>query len=140
MSFFKKVKNSDIETNSTEVLKNILMRKKQIASNNFNRYEDGNKIGLVVQGGNMRGIISGGALIGLESLGLTDVFDIVYGSSSGAINSTFFLTKQKPVASSFIKHLRPHKLHLTRFFSFFSYSIASWNAIILTHSLLFSFR
>ena len=80
MSFFKKVKNSDIETNSTEVLKNILMRKKQIASNNFNRYEDGNKIGLVVQGGNMRGIISGGALIGLESLGLTDVFDIVYGS------------------------------------------------------------
>ena len=39
----------------------------------------------------MRGVISGGALIALERLGLTSAFDEVYGESAGAINACYFL-------------------------------------------------
>ena len=49
------------------------------------------KLGLVVEGGGMRGVISGGALIALERLGLTSAFDEVYGESAGAINACYFL-------------------------------------------------
>lgn len=47
---------------------------------------DGFKLGLVVEGGGMRGIISGAMLMALQDLGLTGVFDAAYGSSAGAIN------------------------------------------------------
>src|SRR5215467_5591923 len=49
------------------------------------------KLGLVVEGGGMRGVVSGGALIAMERLGLTSVFDEVYGESAGAINASYFL-------------------------------------------------
>jgi len=39
----------------------------------------------------MRGVVSGGALIAMERLGLTSVFDEVYGESAGAINASYFL-------------------------------------------------
>jgi len=42
----------------------------------------------------MRGVISGGALVGLEQAGLTGVFDEVYGESAGAINACYFLAGQ----------------------------------------------
>src|SRR5262250_1825921 len=49
------------------------------------------KLGLVVEGGGMRGVVSGGALIAMERVGLTSVFDEVYGESAGAINACYFL-------------------------------------------------
>jgi predicted patatin/cPLA2 family phospholipase len=49
------------------------------------------KIGLAVEGGGMRGVVSGGMLYALEDLGLTRAFDAVYGMSSGAINAAYFL-------------------------------------------------
>src|SRR5215470_1248729 len=49
------------------------------------------KLGLVVEGGGMRGVVSGGALIAMEHVGLTSVFDEVYGESAGAINACYFL-------------------------------------------------
>ncbi|MBV9759714.1 MAG: patatin family protein [Acidobacteriaceae bacterium] len=52
------------------------------------------KLGLVVEGGGMRGIYSGSCLVALEQLGLTDVFDKVFGESAGAINSCYFLAGQ----------------------------------------------
>lgn len=52
------------------------------------------KLGLVVEGGGMRGIYSGSCLVALEQLGLTDVFDKVFGESAGAINSSYFLAGQ----------------------------------------------
>jgi predicted patatin/cPLA2 family phospholipase len=52
------------------------------------------KLGLVVEGGGMRGVISGGALVAMERLGLSDVFDEVYGESAGAINACYFLAHQ----------------------------------------------
>ena len=53
--------------------------------------DDGRRIGLVVEGGAMRGVVSGGALVGLADLGLTDAFDVAYGASAGAINLAYFV-------------------------------------------------
>jgi predicted patatin/cPLA2 family phospholipase len=48
------------------------------------------KVGLAIQGGGMRGVISGAMLTGLDDLGLRDTFDAIYGSSSGALNGAYF--------------------------------------------------
>lgn len=50
------------------------------------------KVGLAVEGGGMRGVISAAMLACLEDRGLADAFDAVYGISSGAINAAYFLT------------------------------------------------
>src|SRR5215471_7011063 len=47
------------------------------------------KLGLVVEGGGMRGVVSGGSLIAMERVGLSSVFDEVYGESAGAINACY---------------------------------------------------
>jgi predicted patatin/cPLA2 family phospholipase len=52
------------------------------------------KLGLVVEGGGMRGIYSAGALVALEQIGFNSVFDQVYAESAGAINSCYFLAGQ----------------------------------------------
>ena len=51
-------------------------------------------IGLVVQGGGMRGVYSMGALAALEEMGFTQCFDHLVGSSAGALNGAYFLTGQ----------------------------------------------
>jgi predicted acylesterase/phospholipase RssA len=51
-------------------------------------------IGLVVQGGGMRGVYSMAALAALEDAGMTEAFDYIVGSSAGAINGSYFLAKQ----------------------------------------------
>ncbi|KXZ54288.1 hypothetical protein GPECTOR_5g375 [Gonium pectorale] len=56
---------------------------------------DGKRLGLVVEGGGMRGCISGAMLMGLLDLGLTNAFDAVYGASAGAINATYYLAGQR---------------------------------------------
>src|SRR5499433_3227138 len=61
---------------------------------------DGRKIALVVEGGGMRGVISCAALMGLEELGMTDVFDEVYGASAGAVNAAYFLAGQAAFATT----------------------------------------
>jgi predicted patatin/cPLA2 family phospholipase len=53
--------------------------------------DDGFKIGLAVEGGGMRGVISGAMMIALRDLGLKDVFDGFYGTSSGSINIAYYL-------------------------------------------------
>lgn len=52
------------------------------------------KLGLIVEGGAMRGVYSGGALVALDQLGLNSVFDEVYAESAGAINACYFLSGQ----------------------------------------------
>lgn len=61
--------------------------------------DDDRKLGLIVEGGAMRGVFSAGACVGLERLGLTDVFDEVYGASSGALNAAYFLAGQGAYAA-----------------------------------------
>jgi predicted patatin/cPLA2 family phospholipase len=55
---------------------------------------DGRKLGLIVEGGAMRGVFSCGGGIALELLGLSRVFDEVYACSSGAINAAYFVAGQ----------------------------------------------
>jgi len=52
------------------------------------------KLGLVVEGGGMRGIVSGAMCLALNALGLRNCFDAVYGASAGAINLSYFLSGQ----------------------------------------------
>ncbi|WP_083873992.1 patatin-like phospholipase family protein [Nocardia paucivorans] len=52
---------------------------------------DGHRLTLVIEGGGSRGVYSGGMVRGLEELGLSSVFDAVYGTSAGAINGAWLL-------------------------------------------------
>jgi predicted patatin/cPLA2 family phospholipase len=52
------------------------------------------KVGLAVEGGGLRGVVSAGMLTALEDLGFADTFDRVYACSSGAVNSAYFITRQ----------------------------------------------
>jgi predicted patatin/cPLA2 family phospholipase len=63
------------------------------------------KLGLVVEGGGMRGCVSGGALQALADLGLKNAFDAVYGSSAGAINATYFLSEQRDGVNIYHEHI-----------------------------------
>src|SRR5438105_5463902 len=73
--------------------------------------QDGRKVALIVEGGAMRGVISCAALMGLEDLGMTPVFDEVYGGSAGAVNAAYFLAGQAAYATS----LYYQKINNTRF-------------------------
>lgn len=52
--------------------------------------EDGRRVALVIEGGGMRGAVSGGMAMALEELGLRTAFDAVYGASAGALNAAWF--------------------------------------------------
>lgn len=54
--------------------------------------DDNARVALVVEGGGMRGVIPAGMLLALEQLGLRNSFDMVVGTSAGAIAAAFFVT------------------------------------------------
>jgi predicted patatin/cPLA2 family phospholipase len=53
--------------------------------------DDPHHVALVLEGGGMRGVVSAAMTAALERLGLTRCFDIVYGSSAGALNAAALL-------------------------------------------------
>jgi predicted patatin/cPLA2 family phospholipase len=53
---------------------------------------DGWRVALVIEGGGMRGTISGGMALALHELGLVPGFDAVYGSSAGTISGAWLLS------------------------------------------------
>lgn len=55
---------------------------------------DGYRVGLAVEGGAVRGVVSAGMLVALEELGFRDAFDVIYGSSAGSFNAAYFLAGQ----------------------------------------------
>jgi predicted patatin/cPLA2 family phospholipase len=55
---------------------------------------DGRKVALAIEGGGMRGVVSAGMVAALEELGLLDSFDVIYGSSAGAITGAYFIARQ----------------------------------------------
>ncbi len=61
---------------------------------------DSMKLGLVIEGGGMRGVIAGGMISALEVLDLKDVFDVVYGTSAGAIIGAYFVAGQARLGTS----------------------------------------
>mgnify|MGYP002652575502 CR=1 FL=1 len=52
---------------------------------------DEHRLALVIEGGGSRGVYSSGMVLGLEELGLSEVFDAVYGTSAGALNAAWLL-------------------------------------------------
>src|SRR4051812_30465479 len=54
--------------------------------------EDGHRVALVLEGGGMRGVVSAGMVAALERLGMRDAFDLIVGSSAGAINGAALLS------------------------------------------------
>lgn len=55
---------------------------------------DSYRIGLAIEGGAMRGVVSAGMLVALEQLGLLAAFDAVYGASAGGVNGAYFVAGQ----------------------------------------------
>jgi predicted patatin/cPLA2 family phospholipase len=47
-------------------------------------------LGLALEGGGMRGVVSGAMLLALRDLGIAPLFDRLYGTSSGSINLAYF--------------------------------------------------
>jgi predicted patatin/cPLA2 family phospholipase len=72
------------------VLDVLLSRKSQASSPGDRR--DSFRVGLAVEGGGMRGILSGAMLSALADSGMTNSFDAVYAYSAGAINSAYFVS------------------------------------------------
>jgi hypothetical protein len=54
--------------------------------------EDGRRVALAIEGGGMRGTISGGMALALHELGLVPAFDAVYGASAGGISAAWLLS------------------------------------------------
>jgi predicted patatin/cPLA2 family phospholipase len=52
----------------------------------------GARIALVVEGGGMRGAVSGGMALALDELGLREAFDAAYGSSAGTLNAMWLVS------------------------------------------------
>jgi predicted patatin/cPLA2 family phospholipase len=52
----------------------------------------GARIALVVEGGGMRGAVSGGMALALDELGLARAFDAAYGSSAGTLNAMWLVS------------------------------------------------
>lgn len=77
-----------------------LLKERAIRLRTGRPLEDGRKVGLIVEGGAMRGVISCAALLGLEELGMKDVLDEVYAASAGAVNAAYFLAGQAAYATT----------------------------------------
>jgi predicted patatin/cPLA2 family phospholipase len=56
----------------------------------------GARIALVIEGGGMRGSVSGGMALALHELGLAGAFDAAYGSSAGALNAMWLVSGRLP--------------------------------------------
>jgi predicted patatin/cPLA2 family phospholipase len=54
-------------------------------------WADGHRLALAVEGGGMRGVVSAGMTAALAELGLTGCFDLVAGTSAGALNGAALL-------------------------------------------------
>ena len=86
--------SNNIASPNHSVIKEIIRRRMSGLRGNSGASDVAAKLGLVVEGGAMRGVYSGGVLVTMEELGLTDVFDKVYCESAGAVNACYFLSGQ----------------------------------------------
>jgi predicted patatin/cPLA2 family phospholipase len=56
--------------------------------------KDDARVALVIEGGSSRGAFSSGMTVAIERLGMLPLFDAVYGSSAGALNGAWLLSKR----------------------------------------------
>ena len=69
-----------------------VLRERMRAKSQPGKRADSYKVGLAVEGGTMRGIVSCSMLAALSEAGFGDAFDAVYGCSAGALNGAYFIT------------------------------------------------
>jgi predicted acylesterase/phospholipase RssA len=55
---------------------------------------DGLRVALAIEGGGMRGTVTGGMALALHELGLLPAFDAVYGASAGAISGAWLVSSR----------------------------------------------
>ncbi|MFZ2201785.1 MAG: patatin-like phospholipase family protein, partial [Microgenomates group bacterium] len=67
--------------------------------------QDNFKIGAVIEGGCMRGAVSGGETLGLCALGLLPAFDAVYGVSAGAAAGSYLIAQQAEAVSIYFENV-----------------------------------
>lgn len=81
--------------------------------------KDRYKLGLAIEGGGMRGVVSAGMVSALEYLGMLNVFDAIYGTSAGAINAAYFLAGQAAYGTTiYYENINNNKfINIFRFFS-----------------------
>ena len=68
-----------------------VLRERRDSGSRPGQRQDPYRVVLAVEGGGMRGIISGAMLTALADMGLQQSFDAVYALSAGAINVTYFI-------------------------------------------------
>jgi len=61
---------------------------------------DRHRIALCIEGGAMRGVASAGMVSAIEQLGLLPAFDVVYGSSGGALNGAYLVAGQAALGTT----------------------------------------
>src|SRR5262252_2720378 len=70
-----------------------IMQERRKKGSRPGRRDDPYKVGLAIEGGGLRGVVSAAMLVALEDLGYADAFDEVYSSSSGAVNGAYFVAR-----------------------------------------------
>ncbi|OEH78845.1 patatin family protein [Cyclospora cayetanensis] len=55
---------------------------------------DGSVLALAIEGGAMRGCVCAGMAVALHHMGFSDAFDVIYGSSAGALIGAFLVSRQ----------------------------------------------
>jgi predicted patatin/cPLA2 family phospholipase len=71
-----------------------VLRQRRLASSKPGSRDDGYKVGLAVQGGGLRGVVSAAMLTFLEDLQYADAFDEIYSCSSGSVNAAYFIMRR----------------------------------------------
>jgi len=74
---------------------NLLHKRYHSQSTPMSRASDDTAIlALSIEGGGMRGAVSGGMAAAIACLGLSNAFDSIYGSSAGSIIGSYFVSRQ----------------------------------------------
>ena len=68
-----------------------LLRQRRDEGSLPGKRSDEAKLGLAVEGGGMRGVVSASMLTAIDDLGFANCFDEIYACSSGAINAAYYL-------------------------------------------------
>ncbi len=74
-------------------VRDLILRRERSGSRPGSRTDECT-IGLCIEGGGMRGVVSAGMVSAVEQLGLLFAFDRVYGASAGAMNGAYLLAGQ----------------------------------------------
>ncbi len=89
--------------------------------------EDGRKIGLVLYGGAMAGIVGAGACIALHELGLDHAFDHIFTNSAGFCNASYLLAGQVYLGTT----IYPENLASRRFINPWRF----WNIVDVDYAI-----